>query len=118
MNQTNNIATTNNQDLKSGINIALLVYILQIVGFFLGGITFLIGVIINYVKKSDVEGTFVASHFRWQVRTFWYGLLWGVIGGLLLFIYIGIPILAINCIWIIYRVVRGVLRLGDKKEMY
>ena len=98
-------------------NIALVVYILQAVSFFTG-VTALIALIINYVKKDDAEQTWVASHFRWQIRTFWFGLLWSVIGLLTSVIGIGYFILVANLIWIIYRIIKGWLNLNDEKPMY
>src|SRR4029434_8864162 len=73
----------------------------------------LIAVILNYVKRADVRGTWLESHFRWQIRTFWYGLLW--VGLCLLFVVVtfGIGILiawlplVIVSLWFIYRIVRG-----------
>lgn len=112
------ISKTDEQKLKSGINLALVVYALQIAGFFLGGVTSLIGIIVNYVKRSDVQGTYIASHFTWQIRTFWYGLLWTVIGFLLIFVYIGFAVLFVNFIWMMYRIIKGLLRLNDRKPMY
>lgn len=105
-------------NLRSARNLALVVYALQVAGFFLGGVPSVIGVIINYVKRGDVQGTWVASHFRWQIRTFWFGLLWGVIGAILVFAYVGVVILAVNTVWIIYRIVKGWLRLNDNQPMY
>ncbi|MFT0532667.1 DUF4870 family protein [Castellaniella hirudinis] len=102
----------------AGKQIAQLVYILQAVGFFLGGVPILVGIIINYVKRADVQGTLWASHFRWQIRTFWFSLLWAIIGGLLLFVAIGGLILLANAVWTIYRAVKGWLYLNDGKPMY
>ena len=96
-------------------NLAVLVYILQGLSFFLGGITGLVGVIINYVKLDDVAGTWVEPHFRWQIRTFWIGLLWSVIGVVTTFIIIGWFILLGISIWLIYRIVKGALALNDGK---
>ena len=66
---------------------AQLVYILQAVGFFIG-LTWIVAVIVNYVKLDDARGTWVESHFRWQIRTFWFGLLWGVIGAISMFVVV------------------------------
>tara|TARA_R110000824_G_scaffold4068_1_gene19324 strand:+ start:1873 stop:2244 length:372 start_codon:yes stop_codon:yes gene_type:complete len=96
-------------------NLAVVVYILQGLSFFLGGITGLVGVIINYVKLDDVAGTWVEPHFRWQIRTFWIGLLWSVIGVVTTFIIIGWFILLGISIWLIYRIVKGALALNDGK---
>lgn len=102
---------------KSCKSIATVVYALQAASF-LVGLTFIVAVIVNYVKKADVQGTWVESHFRWQIRTFWFGLLWSVIGAFAAFFVIGYFVLIANAIWIIYRIVKGWLRLNDGKEMY
>ena len=61
-----------------------------VVTAFLTGWPSLIAVILNYVKRSDVRGTFLDSHFRWQIRTFWFALLWAVIALLLALTVIGL----------------------------
>jgi uncharacterized membrane protein len=85
---------------------------------FITGITSIIAIVMNYVKKDDVAGTWLESHFRWQIRTFWYGLLWMILGGLTWIIVIGWFVLAANCVWLIYRIVKGWLNLNDGKPMY
>ena len=107
------IADNKEQGLKT---IATVVYALQAAGFFLG-ITWLIAVIVDYVKRDDAAGTWLESHFRWQIRTFWWGLLWGLIGGVLMLILIGWLVLAADGIWIIYRIVKGWLRLAERREV-
>ncbi len=102
-----------NRSLK---NLAQIVYILYALSYFTG-ITAIVGIIINYVKLEDVAGTWLESHFRWQIRTFWFGLLWAVIGIATLFILIGMAILFANFCWIIYRIVKGWLNLNDNKPM-
>lgn len=108
------IATQPNTPQKSTTT---LVYALQAASFLLG-ITGIIGVIINYVKRKEVKGTWLESHFKWQIRTFWWGLLWAIIGIATFFVYIGFFILMANTVWYIYRFVRGYLRLNDGYEMY
>lgn len=98
--------------------IATIVYALQAVSFLLGGLTLLVAVILNYLKKRDAEESWLESHFRWQIRTFWFTLLWIVIGAGLHFVLIGIPILVAAAIWLIYRVVKGWMYLAEGKEMY
>jgi uncharacterized membrane protein len=104
--------------LKPTETLTLIVYILQALTFPTGGLTALIAVIINYVKLEDVAGTWLDSHFRWQIRTFWFGLLWGAIGTVTILIVIGWFILVANAVWIIYRIVKGTLRLLENKAMY
>jgi uncharacterized membrane protein len=93
-----------------------------IVGAFVFGVPSIIAVVINYVKREEARGTFLESHFRWQIRTFWFALLWCVIGGLLFVTFVGIP-LALGVffatgVWAIYRIARGWLALRDRKPMY
>ena len=95
-----------------------------VVGAFLTGWPSIIAVILNYVKRSEARGTWLESHFRWQIRTFWFGLLW--IGLCVLFVIgtLGIGILiawlpiAIVGLWFIYRIVRGWMALSDGRPMY
>ena len=85
----------------------------------------IIGVIVCYVKRDEARTTWVASHFTWLIRTFWWSFLWCVIGGLILItlglILIGIPIAFgiwfVTAIWVIYRVVRGYLQFKDSKPI-
>ena len=103
-------------DEKQLKTVATVVYALQAAGFFLG-ITWIAAVIIDYVKRDDAVGTWLASHYRWQIRTFWWGLLWGVIGGILVLVFVGFLVLAADAIWIIYRIVKGWLRLAENREV-
>src|SRR5687767_12176913 len=95
-----------------------------VVGAFLVGWPSIIAVILNYVKRSDVRGTWLESHFRWQIRTFWYGLLWVALCGLFVVGTLGIGLLiawlplGIITIWFIYRVVRGWMALNAGRPMY
>ena len=93
-----------------------------IIGAFVFGMPSIIAVIINYLKRGEARGSFLESHFRWQIRTFWFGLLWCLLGGLLFVTFIGIPLAVAVFIaagvWVIYRVVRGWLALRDRRAMY
>lgn len=77
--------------------------------------------ILNYIKRGDTYDTYLESHFRWQIRTFWFTLLWIVIAGLLVITVIGIPIalglIVIVGLWVLYRMLRGVLRLLNEEPM-
>ena len=88
-----------------------------IIGSFLFSIPSIIAIILSYVKRSEVRGTFLESHFRWQIRTFWFALLWAVIGVLTFLLLIGMAILALTGLWVIYRVVRGWLALRDRRPI-
>ena len=95
-----------------------------VIGAFLLGWPSIIAVIMNYIKRSEARGTWLESHFRWQIRTFWFGALW--VGLCVLFVVftlgIGIIIawlpLGIVAIWFIYRVARGWMSLRDRRPMY
>jgi len=102
---------------KSLKTVTIVVYALQAASI-LVGITFIVAVVVNYVKASDVQGTWLESHFRWQIRTFWFGLLWLIVAGFLIFAVVGFVVLFANLIWVIYRVAKGWLRLTEGKEMY
>lgn len=94
-----------------------LVYLLQAIGF-VTGITLIAGAIVYYVKRGDLTSELQKSHFKWQIRTFWYMCLWAFVSGLLSSIISGSIVIAAVGIWGVYRVVRGWLYLYDGKPMY
>ncbi len=133
--QTQEVVVTSSQP---PISATLLAYALFAVGAFAGlvssgfpaiaplmGIIGIAGVIVAYVKRDDARGTWLASHLRWLIRTFWYSLLWGVIGWIVLLvlglILIGIPLAILiwgaASIWVLYRVIRGYLLFNDSKPV-
>lgn len=89
------------------------------------GIVGIVALILAYVKRAETADTWLASHYRWLIRTFWFSLLWGVIGGLVLvtlgLILIGIPIAIgiwiVTTIWVIYRLLRGYVLFNDSKPV-
>jgi uncharacterized membrane protein len=95
-----------------------------VVGAFLTGWPSIIAVVLNYIKRSDARGTWIESHFRWQIRTFWFGLLWIALCALFVVATLGIGILiawipaAAVSIWFIYRIALGWIRLNDGRPMY
>ena len=112
-----NTGSENYENLK---DITTLVYLLQAIAFI--GFTPVIGVIINYFKRSGVKGSILESHFHWQIRTFWWGLLWFTVAGMFIFTIVGMPIgyplLGILMVWWIYRILKGWLRLNKSLPMY
>ena len=92
-----------------------------IVTAFLTGWPSIIAVLLNYLKRDDVQGTYLDSHFSWQIRTFWYAALWFCIAGILFITVLGIPAAIIIAVftgmWILYRMIRGVLCLMNGKDM-
>ena len=105
------------EEMASLKTITQVVYGLQALSFAFG-VTALIGLVINYVKREDVVGTVYQSHFDWQIRTFWWGLLWGVLGFILIFAFgLGVIVLFVAWVWAVYRVVKGWLKLIEGKPV-
>ncbi|MBF7689981.1 hypothetical protein I2F29_06085 [Acinetobacter sp. FNA3] len=122
---------------KSDKTLTFVLYILYIAAIFSAGILAVVALIINYVKRKDVQGTIFESHFTWQIRTVWWYLLWNILGAVPLFIFlittngadsqdvvgpvglmIWMAIVVIAWFWIIYRAVRGLIVLNDNRAMY
>ncbi len=103
--------------LKSLKDVTQAVYILYALAHFTAGLTAIAGVMINYIKREDVANTWLESHFRWQIRTFWFGLLWAVVGTITAVFLVGIAVLFANFCWIIYRIIKGWLNLNEGKPM-
>jgi uncharacterized membrane protein len=126
---------SNGEPLPSVLTVAHLVYALHsfaivvgivgsatVIGSFIGSLPSIVAVILNYVKRGDARGTWADSHYRWQIRTFWFAVLWAIIGWALVItvigIVVGVPILIALTLWLIYRIGRGWLRLRDRRPMY
>ncbi|WEV49137.1 hypothetical protein OZX61_01210 [Acinetobacter sp. ESL0695] len=122
---------------KSDKTLTFVLYILYIAAIFSAGILAVVALIINYVKRKDVQGTIFESHFTWQIRTVWWYLLWNILGAVPLFIFlittngadsqdvvgpvglvIWMAVVVIAWFWIIYRAVRGLIVLNDNRAMY
>jgi uncharacterized membrane protein len=92
-----------------------------VVTAFLTGWPSIIAVILNYVKRDEVQGTYLASHFTWQIRTFWFALLWAVVAVVVMLTFILIPLAYLGIIavgiWVLYRIVRGWLALQERRPM-
>jgi uncharacterized membrane protein len=95
-----------------------------IVGAFLIGWPSIIAVILNYVKRAEARGTWLESHFRWQIRTFWFGALWVALCVCFVFFTLGVGLLVVwiplgvVALWFIYRVARGWMALNNRQPMY
>ena len=120
---------------RSAVTVAHLVYALHasailvgiigsatVVGSFVGSVPSIVAVVLNYLKRSEARGTWLDSHFRWQIRTFWFSIFWVVVAAILFFTLIGIPIsfaiLIAITLWLVYRIWRGWMRLLDSRPMY
>ena len=95
--------------------LAVGVYLLYIAGYFTG-ISALIGVIIAHVKVDDTDPV-LRSHYQFQIRTFWIGLLYNLTGIPLCFVLIGFPILAWWLVWSLIRIIKGITLLNDGKPI-
>lgn len=102
------------------INVGHAIYACYAVGFFIG-VTWLVGIIVAYVKRDEAKGTWMESHFSWQIRTFWWSLLWCVLGWVLFVTLVGIvvavPLWIAAWLWALYRVIKGWVRLNDVKPV-
>lgn len=117
--------------------LTFLLYILYIIAIFTGGLLAVIALIINYVKRSAVRGSIFESHFTWQIRTFWWYLIWNIIAFVpFLFLFFTgenpdlfagvalgattfcVAVIGLAWIWIVYRAIKGILRLNDNSPMY
>lgn len=89
------------------------------------GVVGIVAIIVAYVKRSDAAGTWLSSHYRWLIRTFWFSALWGVIGWIifwvLLIIVVGVfiayAIWLATTIWVLYRLIRGYLLFKDSRPV-
>lgn len=89
------------------------------------GIVGIVGIIVAYVKRSEATGTWLESHYRWLIRTFWFSLLWGAIGAvifvllaiIIIGLFIGYLIWVATTIWVLYRLVRGYLLFNQSKPI-
>ena len=96
--------------------LSTVIYALYAVSLFFG-VTAIVAIVLNYIKREDVQSTWLESHFRWQIRTFWWGLLWLVVGAITWIILIGWLVWGVASIWFIYRIAKGWLNLNDNKPM-
>jgi uncharacterized membrane protein len=96
-----------------------------VIGSFVFGWPSIIAVIVNYVKRGEAQGTWLESHFTWQIRTFWFALAWaclvGIVGALLAIVLVGFAIWIIGFValgvWAIYRIARGWMALNDRRAV-
>ncbi|MFT4021032.1 MAG: hypothetical protein QM666_05875 [Acinetobacter sp.] len=128
---------TDNMTNESKKSLTLVLYILYICAIFTGGILAIIALILNYIKRSDMQGTIYASHFTWQIRTFWWYLIWNILAFLpfifLFFtgdrpdVFAGVAlsttafffiVIGLAWIWNLYRAIRGLLALNENRPMY
>ena len=98
------------------VQITHITYALYALGL-VTGIFAIAGLIVAYIKRDDAAGTYLASHYSWVIRTFWWGLLWTCIGLILAIVAVGFVVLAVVWIWWVYRIIKGWLRLTEKRAV-
>ncbi len=118
-----------------------LTYLLYVLSYFTAGLLWIVPIVMNYAKRHDADGTWLATHFDWQIKTFWYSIVWFVIGSMLILFAVGgfavgltassnniaiggvlltglgLLIIAFTLIWHIYRIVRGWIALTDNRPV-
>jgi uncharacterized membrane protein len=105
-----------NDKLASLKQLTMITYILYALSA-LVGLTAIVAIVINYIKREEAAGTIYESHFTWQIRTFWWSLLWAVVGLATIIVGIGFLVLMADSVWVIYRIVKGFLNWNDNKPM-
>lgn len=117
--------------------LTIILYILYIVAIFSAGLLAVLALIINYVKCNDVRGTIFESHFTWQIRTFWWYLIWNIIAFVpFIFLFFTgnnanafagvalgastfcVTVIGLSWLWIVYRAIKGLIRVNDNRPMY
>ncbi|QQX84099.1 hypothetical protein JJQ59_17145 [Cupriavidus necator] len=119
---TGQVTTPSGEQLSSLRKLLHILYALYAIFWLTGGITALIAIVIDYVKRDDARGSLYASHFAWQIRSFWWSVVWGVLGGVLFATVVLMPLAfavwGVLSVWMLYRIVKGWLYLNDSKPMY
>ena len=119
-------------DKDTNRTLTFILYVLYIVAIFSAGILALVALVINYIKLDAVKGSIFESHFRFQIRTFWWYLIWNIIAIIPFFflfftqqnsdLFAGVAlgattfclaVIALSWVWIVYRAIKGIIRLND-----
>jgi uncharacterized membrane protein len=120
-----NTASTSIPDApaESLVQLTHVTYALFALGLLSAGLIAVAGLILAYVKLDDARGTYVESHLRWLIRTFWWGLGWTALVWLFVIVTFGIGIFfawipwGVIWIWFAYRIIKGWLRLTEKRTI-
>jgi uncharacterized membrane protein len=105
----------NQQPIVSNTSMALIVYVLYFVAYFVG-VTAVVGVIIAHVQKGSGDAL-LDSHYDFQIRTFWVGILYLIVGGVLVFVLVGFVVWAWWFIWSLIRNIQGILALNEQRPI-
>ncbi|OLF40273.1 hypothetical protein [Psychrobacter sp. Rd 27.2] len=144
MNNNNNQAkdTMNSDKRRSLITYNHITYLLYVVSYFTAGLLWIMPIVMNYAKRHDADGSWLATHFDWQIKTFWYSIVWFVLGiviiafalggfgvsmladssnnmaiGSVLLAGVGLLIMLFTFIWHLYRIIRGWIALTDNRPV-
>ena len=137
-NMNNNIDNNQRSSLVTYNHITYLLYVLS---YFTAGLLWIVPISMNYAKRREADGTWLATHFDWQIKTFWYSIVWFVVGvgiitfalgsfgvsiladsgniaiGSVLLASLGFIIMGVTFIWHLYRIVRGWIALTDGRPV-
>jgi uncharacterized membrane protein len=108
---------------ESLVQLTHVTYALYALGLLTAGVIAIAGLILAYIKLDDAKGTYIESHMRWLIRTFWWGLGWTLLVWLFVILTIGIGLIVawifwgIIWIWFAYRIIKGWLRLAEKRDV-
>jgi uncharacterized membrane protein len=111
-----NLTPGTDDKLASLKTMTTVIYALYALSLF-AGVTAIVAIVLNYIKLDDAKGTWLESHFSWQIRTFWWSVVWLVVGGIAWIILAGWLVWGVAGIWFIYRIAKGWLNLNDGKPM-
>ena len=139
INNTNNTMSDNKR--RSLIAYNHITYLLYVLSYFTAGLLWIVPIFMNYAKRRDADGTWLATHFDWQIKTFWYSIVLFAIGvlivafalggfgvsmfaetnniaiGSVLLAILGFVIMGFTFIWHLYRIVRGWIALADGRPV-
>ena len=102
---------------ESDYTFIVIAYVLMSASIFTAGLVSVVGLIMAYIKREEVKGTYLESHCKWIIETFWITFGVGVLGTALLFVLIGIPILIGAAIWFVYRIILGAIRISERRAL-
>lgn len=134
--------TMNSDKRRSLITYNHITYLLYVVSYFTAGLLWIVPIVMNYAKRHDADGSWLATHFDWQIKTFWYSIVWFVLGiviiafalggfgvsmltdssnnmaiGSVLLAGVGLLIMLFTFIWHLYRIIRGWIALTDNRPV-
>ena len=139
INNPNNTMSDNKR--RSLITYNHITYLLYVLSYFTAGLLWIVPIFMNYAKRRDADNTWLATHFDWQIKTFWYSIVFFVIGvliitfalggfgvsmfadsnniaiGSVLLASLGFIIIGFTFIWHLYRIVRGWIALADGRPV-